>query len=95
MSTPRQYMMARSYDAATALDAQVCAFLRERDGSRGSQWAGVSVRDDGRFGVFYSQECADALGDNLPKLDDEVFTEAGVSNWADYVGHVVFDPATR
>jgi hypothetical protein len=77
-------MMARSYDAALALDARVCAFLRERDGSRGSQWAGVSVRDDGRFGVFFSQECVDALGDNLPKLDNEVFTD-GVSNWANYV----------
>ncbi|CAB4172027.1 hypothetical protein UFOVP1007_16 [uncultured Caudovirales phage] len=84
MSTPRQFMLSASYDAALALDRAVCAFVRNEDGSKGSQWAGVSRRTDGKFGVFFSQECADALGDNLPKLDDEVVTE-GASNWADYV----------
>lgn len=84
MSAAKQFMLADSLAAAIDLDRAVCAFLHVRDGSKASQWAGVSQRTDGQFGVFYAQECADALGFNLPALDTEIVA-AGVPNWADYV----------
>lgn len=91
MSAPQRYMLADSYETAEALDATVCQFLRVRDGSKGTQWAGISQRADGRFGVLYAEDCAAALGQNLPAFDVEKFDKDGESNWSAYVAPTTED----
>ena len=82
----RQFKLFSTYEAAQSGDASVCNLLRVRDGSRASQWAGVSVRDDGSFGVFWDSPCVDVFGsaeDNF--LDTEIIAEDGTSNWKGYL----------
>ncbi len=78
----KSFLTFASYEEAKRADATVCQFLRDRDGSKGSQWAGVSRRTDGTFGIFWDQPVFDALG--LAANDTEVLDADGKSNWSDY-----------
>jgi hypothetical protein len=85
MTTPRQFLLADSYDAAIALDNSI---VWAHGMTNCNAWAGVSVRSDGQFGVFYDAKYCAFL---LPsfELDTEVLDKDGASNWSDYVPPVV------
>lgn len=85
MSSPRQFLLFSTYESAKAADTSVCDLLRVRDGNKGSRWAGVSIRNDGKFGVFWDTPCIAVFGppqNNV--LDTEILSQDGQSNWTDY-----------
>ena len=78
----RKFVICPDYDAALAVEHAALDWLHENGQLRCNAWAGVSVRDDGTFGVLWGAPVEAALGE-LP-LDTETITD-GASNWADYV----------
>ncbi len=92
MIAPRQFMLCPTEPAARALDSQILAVLRVRDGSKAGQYAGVSVRDDGQFGVLLDERLVPVDIAAAQVLDTEVLTADGTSNWSDYVPPVEDEP---
>ena len=83
MSTPRQFVLCPSYEDALVVETAALDWLHANGAVNCNGWAGVSVRDDGEFGVFWGEPVREALGDGL-ELDTEAVTD-GVSNWGEFV----------
>lgn len=82
----KRFLIFNTYEQALAADSAVCDLLRDRDGNKGSQWAGVSIRNDGLFGVFWDTSCVAVFGpaeNNV--LDTEIISSDNKSNWSTYV----------
>jgi len=78
MSTPNQYLVCLDANHAAAVDALVIARLRRLDGNKGSSWSGVFT-DGLRFGILWAAPVSAIVADG--EVVEEVFDEAGVSNW--------------
>jgi len=87
MTASRQFVLCPDYDSALVVETAALDWLHESGQLRCNAWAGVSVRDDGAFGVLWGEPVRAALGDGL-ELNTEVLGEDGASNWADYVPDV-------
>lgn len=78
---PRRFLLCPSHEDAAARDAEACAYFREHDGNRGSQWSGVYT-DGTRFGIEWDDQLERVLGpaENLP-LATAVADEDGTLDW--------------
>ena len=64
MSTPRKFLTFATAEEALAADQAVCRYLREKDGNKGTQWSGVSVRDGDppTYGILWAGPVAEVFG---------------------------------
>ena len=85
MSTSRQFVLCPSYEDALAVETAALDWLHSSGAVNCNGWAGVSVRDDGEFGVLWGEPVREALGDGLELDTEAIDAETGESNWSDFV----------
>jgi len=81
MTALRQFLRADSLAHAEVLDQFICQHLRERDGSKGSQWSGVYERN-GTFAVLFASPASELFGEEIAdRIETEVIDENGDTDW--------------